>query len=134
MDQKLQNKLSISLLSLRITVFIVFFFWGLDKIIVPEHAVKVMSGFYGLNMSTNVMVALGVGQMLFLAAFLLGMWKKVTYGAVLVLHGASTLSSFAKYFDPFNNLLFFAAWPMLAACLVLFLLRDYDVYTIGKSR
>ena len=25
-----------------------------------------------------------------------------------------------------GNLLFFAAWPMLAACLALYLLRDYD--------
>ncbi|GAD80958.1 hypothetical protein [Vibrio ezurae] len=133
MDRKLQTKLSISLLSLRITVFIVFLFWGLDKIVVPEHAVRVMSGFYGLNVSINAMIVLGIAQMLFLAAFVLGMWKKVTYGAVFILHGASTLSSFAKYFDPFNNLLFFTAWPMLAACLVLFLLRDYDTYTIGKK-
>ncbi|GAD90264.1 hypothetical protein VHA01S_038_00310 [Vibrio halioticoli NBRC 102217] len=133
MDQKLQSKLSIGLLSLRITVFIVFFFWGLDKIIVPEHAVRVMSGFYGLHVSINTMIVIGIAQMLFLAAFLLGKWKTVTYGAVFVLHGASTLSSLTKYFDPFNNLLFFTAWPMLAACFVLFLLRDYDTYSIDKK-
>jgi hypothetical protein len=27
---------------------------------------------------------------------------------------------------PFDNLLFFAAWPMLAACITLYLLRDLD--------
>lgn len=42
---------------------------------------------------------------------------------VLLLHGISTLSSYRQYLDPFNNLLFFAAWPMLAACFALYLLR-----------
>ena len=61
-----------------------------------------------------------------------GMWKKYTYGAILVLHAGSTFSSFAKYMDPFNNLLFFASWPMLAACIALFLLRDYDTYSVAN--
>lgn len=28
--------------------------------------------------------------------------------------------------DPFSHLLFFAAWPMLATCIALYLLRDLD--------
>ncbi|GAM59117.1 membrane protein [Vibrio ishigakensis] len=51
-----------------------------------------------------------------------------------MLHAGSTLSSFGKYLDPFNNLLFFTAWPMLAACFVLYLLQDYDTLVLGKSR
>jgi len=43
-----------------------------------------------------------------------------------VMHAVSTLSSFPQYIDAFNNLLFFAAWPMLAACIALFLLREHD--------
>jgi hypothetical protein len=40
----------------------------------------------------------------------------------------STFSSYKQYLAPFEgpNLLFFAAWPMLAACFTLFLLRDQD--------
>jgi len=48
---------------------------------------------------------------------------------VLLLHGVSTLSSFHQYRFPFENktnLLFFAAWPMLAACFTLYYLRDLD--------
>jgi putative oxidoreductase len=59
-------------------------------------------------------------------AFLVGFKKRITYGLVLLLHAGSTFSSFTKYIDTFNNLLFFAAWPMLAACLALYLLRDED--------
>ena len=132
MEKTLQTKLATSLLLLRIGIFIVFLFWGLDKILVPEHAVKVLSGFYGIDMSVNAMMALGVAQLGFLGAFVVGMWKKFTYGAVLVLHAGSTFSSFAKYMDPFNNLLFFASWPMLAACITIFLLRDYDTYSVSN--
>ncbi|CDT90587.1 conserved hypothetical protein [Vibrio coralliirubri] len=132
MEKTLQTKLATSLLLLRIGIFIVFLFWGLDKILVPEHATKVLSGFYGIDISNNAMMALGVAQLGFLGAFVVGMWKKYTYGAVLVLHAGSTFSSFGKYMDPFNNLLFFASWPMLAACIAIFLLRDYDTYSVSN--
>ena len=32
-----------------------------------------------------------------------------------------------QYLDGFDNLLVFSAWPMLAACFTLYLLREYDV-------
>ena len=34
---------------------------------------------------------------------------------------------------PFDHLLFFAAWPMWAACIALFVLREHDQYTVGGS-
>ena len=89
MEKTLQTKLATSLLLLRIGIFIVFLFWGLDKILVPEHATKVLSGFYGIDISNNAMMALGVAQLGFLGAFVVGMWKKYTYGAILVLHAGS---------------------------------------------
>ncbi len=56
---------------------------------------------------------------------MLGIAKRWTYGLVLVMHAISTLASFRMYLG-FDNLLFFAAWPMLAACFALYLLRDHD--------
>jgi hypothetical protein len=58
----------------------------------------------------------------------LGVQKSLTYGAVLILHGISTLSAFRQYLHPFEgpNLLFFAAWPALAACYALYVLREFD--------
>ena len=64
-------------------------------------------------------------------------WRRLTYGAVLVLHAISTLSSYRQYLSPFegSNLLFFAAWPMLAACVGLYLLRDHDtLFTVPPRR
>jgi len=58
--------------------------------------------------------------------------KTITYGAVLLLHAVSTLSSWQQYLG-FDSLLFFAAWPMLAACYALFALRDLDTkFTLGQ--
>lgn len=123
------KQLQLSLLFLRLTVFLVMFMWTIDKFINPEHAAKVYEKFYYIaGLDSAVLYAIGVVEIIILLLFLVGYKKKYTYGAVLVIHAVSTLSSFKQYLAPFDgpNLLFFAAWPMLAACFALFLLRDQD--------
>lgn len=123
------TKLELSLLLLRLSVFLVMFMWAIDKFINPGHAAKVYELFYYIaGLEAVVMYAIGAMEIGLLLLFLVGYKKKYTYGAVLVFHAVSTLSSFKQYLAPFDgpNLLFFAAWPMLAACLALFLLRDRD--------
>ncbi|UQA51371.1 hypothetical protein [Vibrio sp. ED002] len=133
LQPKLQRQLGLGLLALRLSIALVFIMWALDKVLVPEHAMKVFSGFYGLDISSGFSVALGIAQLVFIGIFVAGLWKNLTYLAILVLHAGSTFSSFAKYLDPFNNLLFFSAWPMLAACFALYLLRDHDIYVLRKQ-
>ncbi|MEN8107500.1 MAG: hypothetical protein ABFS22_05780 [Pseudomonadota bacterium] len=124
-----EKKLQLSLLLLRVTVFLVMFMWTIDKFMNPGHAAKVYESFYYIaGVESVVMYSIGAIEMVLLLLFLAGFKKKYTYGAVLILHTVSTLSSFNQYLAPFDgpNLLFFAAWPMLAACFTLFLLRDQD--------
>ena len=123
------KNLQLSLLFLRLSVFLVMFMWTIDKFINPGHVTKVYESFYFIvGLEPVVMYAIGAIEMIILLLFLVGYKKTYTYGAVLVLHTVSTLSSFKQYLEPFDgpNLLFFAAWPMLAACSALFLLRDQD--------
>jgi uncharacterized membrane protein YkgB len=123
------GKLQLSLLLLRLGVFLVMLMWTIDKFINPGHAAKVYEKFYYITgMESAVMYAIGAIEIIILLMFLAGFMKKYTYGAVLIFHAVSTLSSFRQYAAPFegSNLLFFAAWPMLAACIALFLLRDQD--------
>ena len=128
------KQLPLAMLLLRLGIFVVFLFWTLDKLVQPEHAAKVFDGFYGLGgLSDTVFYVIGIAQMVLILAFVAGFMKTWTYGAILVFHGVSTLSAFGKYLQPFDNLLFFAAWPMLAACAALFLLRDYDTLTLSKT-
>lgn len=120
-------KLGWSLFLLRISVFIVMLMWTLDKFVSPGHTAAVFENFYGISgLSATLAALLGALQLVLIIAFVLGYRKTLSYGLVLVLHGISTLSSFPQYLDAFNNLLFFAAWPMLAACGALFILRDHD--------
>jgi uncharacterized membrane protein YkgB len=127
MSNSLEQKLPWALLVLRVGIFIVMFIWALDKFVNPEHTAAVFEGFYGISgLSATLATVLGTLQVILCLAFLAGLWKTVTYGIILILHGVSTLSSFPQYIDAFNNLLFFAAWPMFAACIALFILREHD--------
>ncbi len=133
---KSQTYLTFSLFSLRLTVALVMLVWNLDKFINPGHAATVYENFYRLGgLGPAVIYAIGAVEIVIVGAFLLGVMKRFSYGAVLVLHAISTFSSYKQYLAPFDgpNILFFAAWPMLAACLALYLLRDRDVMlTLGK--
>ncbi|TMP72314.1 hypothetical protein CWB76_03625 [Pseudoalteromonas sp. S1609] len=123
-----QTRLQWSLLSLRLGVFIVMVMWTLDKFVNPGHSARIFEHFYGISGSTDTIAyILGALQLLLVIAFLVGFKKRITYGVIFIMHGLSTLSSYNQYIDGFNNLLFFAAWPMWAACFVLYLLRDQDV-------
>lgn len=117
------------LLLLRLSVFVVMLVWVADKFFKPDHTRAVFESFYGIGgVGTPIVYVLGVIQLLIVLGFVAGFLKKWTYGAVLLMHGASTLISFPKYLDPLAvpNILFFAAWPMLAACFGVFYLRDLD--------
>ena len=131
----LQIPLSRSLLMLRLGVFVVMLMWTLDKFVNPAHSGKVFSGFYGIDwLSQNVSYIIGAIELLLVLAFVAGLWRRWTYGAVLLLHAISTFSSYKMYLTPFDNLLFFAAWPMLAACLTLYWLRDWDTLCVIPSK
>ena len=127
MQPKSEDGIPLTLLLLRLSVFLVMLMWVLDKFLAPEHASQVFGGFYGVNgLSNTIVYGIGVVQLLIVLGFVLGIRKRVTYGLVFAMHGLSTLVSFRKYFDPFTspNLLFFTAWPMLAACFALYYLRE----------
>jgi putative oxidoreductase len=131
-----QGKLELSLLVLRYGVALVMLMWTLDKFLRPDHAAAVYEGFYGLGgIGPSLMYALAAAELVLIAGFVLGLARTWTYGLILLFHAISTLSSWKQYLAPFEgpNLLFFAAWPMLSACIALFLLREHDrMFTIGR--
>ncbi|HAT1844397.1 hypothetical protein [Legionella pneumophila] len=134
----INNRLPFSLLLLRLSVFLVMFMWTIDKLIRPEHAATVYENFYFISGLGGVLMygIATIELIIIVVGFLLGIQKRLTYGLVLLLHGISTLSSFKQYLAPFTgpNLLFFAAWPMLAACFALYYLRDSDTLcSLGKN-
>lgn len=132
-QQARPRQLAISLLLLRLGVAVVMGFWTADKFLNPEHAGAVFSNFYGLEgLGAQAFLLIGIAQALIVFAFTIGLFRTLSYAAVLLMHTVSTLSSWRQYMDPFENLLFLAAWPMLAACTALFLLRQYDASTLDN--
>lgn len=134
------SRISLVLLLLRLSVFLVIFMWTLDKFVDPGHAAAVFETFYFIGgLGALPIYILGAIELVILIGFVMGIRKGLTYGAILLFHAISTLSAFKQYFNPFQspNLLFFAAWPMLAACFALFYLRDLDTrwtFDLGSAK
>jgi hypothetical protein len=124
------TKLEASLLLMRLAIAAFLLVWAVDKVIAPEHAQAVFSHFYFSEPSQSALKAIGIVQMVVIAAFAVGFARFWTYGAVLVMHTASTASSYAQLLNPWGGdrpqLLFWAAVPVLAAMIALFVLRDRD--------
>jgi len=132
-----KQKLAWCLLILRLGIATVFVMWTIDKFINPAHSAAVFEGFYKVSgLTSGLTYAIGVAQSVLILAFIAGLFRTYSYGAILILHTISTLSSYMKYIDPWTspNLLFFAAIPMLSACILLWVLRTHDAYTLDAWR
>lgn len=129
-----KSRIEWALFVLRLGVFVVMLAWTIDKLLSPVHATKVFENFYFISgLGPSIMMGIGLIELVIIALFMAGLYKRFSYGFVLVVHGVSTLSSWKQYFvEP--NLLFFAAWPMLAACFALYLLRDMDVKFTARMK
>jgi len=100
-----------ALFSLRLGLAILFLIWALDKLVNVEHGQAVFGKFYGQEISTTIVYALGALQLLLVLAFTIGKFKSVTYGALLLMHLATTVVSLK-----------------MGALIALFLLRDRDTF------
>ena len=131
-----KERLEWSLLGLRLGVFIVLVMWTVDKFVNPEHSAAVMKVFYSIpDISASIAYIMGALQLALVLSFLVGFQRRWATLIILIMHLSSTLVSFGRYLDPWSgsNLLFYAAWPMLAAIVVLYLFRDYDnKFSMGK--
>lgn len=132
-----EKRMKLGLLALRLGIFIVFLVWGLDKILAPAHNTGMIGHYYGVSITHGTIMALGVAELIFLAAFLLGFFKTWTYGGVLLFHLVTTIVSFKRLLPAdmwskgwggyeIHQLLYFGSIPLLACCIALFLMREED--------
>lgn len=133
------KQLQISLALIRFSTGIFFLIWSLEKLIHPEKTQKVFAKFYMMDISSSVSYGIGIIQTLLVLAFIAGLFKLWTYGAILGMHAVSTLSTYKELLNPYEavNHLFWAAVPTLAALIGLFLLRESDnllTITSDKNR
>lgn len=130
------NKVGVVLLAMRLSVFVVLLAWTFDKLLNPGHGSVIIDKFFGISGVGNIFViGLGVLEMVLILLFVSGSFKRLTYGAVLLLHGVSVLVTLpVMVMAPLSNLLFFAGLPMLVVCVALYWLRDQDtLLSLGSS-
>lgn len=120
--------IEIALLIIRVTTAAFLVVWALDKMIGPSPALKTFSTFYFSLQDRTTIQLIGAAQLGLVLAFAGGLFKTPVYAAVTLMHAVSTLASWPRYLDPLArpNILFFAAFPVLAALVALFILRRRD--------
>lgn len=132
----------LGLFSLRLTIFILMIVWAGLKIIAPGAYAGagdnpgVFQHFYGISIGGQIVWALGIAQVIFLLAYMAGLFKTITVGGVMLMNLSSMVVSAPKYFAPFadkSNLLFLASVTVFGASLAHFLMRKNDTYlSLGK--
>jgi hypothetical protein len=130
-DSILKARLELSLFILRLGVFIVMIAWALDKVFSPDYTARIFEEFFFISgLGSTEMMIIGSVEIIILLAFMAGLWKRFTYGFVMLIHAVSTLAGWEKYTTDIGatySQLYYAAWPMLAAIITLYVLRDLDV-------
>ena len=132
-DNSARTQLSIALLLLRLGIASVMAIWAIDKLMNPGHAAKVAEKFYLFpGLTASMSYAAGVAQALVVIAFILGLFRTWSYGLVTLMHTVSVVSSWKQYLDPWTypHILFYAAIPMLSACIALWMLRRFDTLSL----
>ena len=128
--------LGVALCVMRLTTAAFFLVWSLEKVFLPQKQQGVFETFYGGAQPTAVIVALGVIQTVIVLLFALGLFRTVTYGALLAMHAVSTVSTTGRLIDPYDGLnhLFWAAVPVLGLLVALFILRHRDHLLVVGGR
>jgi len=128
----------IALFLVRVSFGIFIALWGLNKVLNPEASAAIFAAFYGFEgLDWGVSVVLGLGQVAIGLMIAVGLYATFSYGAGIVIHGVSTMATLGHLLVPFaegSNLVFWAAVPVLAGALGLFLARDFDTFLSVDSR
>lgn len=124
-------KLTWPLAILRLSLAAFLLVWSVDKIFNPKGAQAIFENFYfWKGAPAQTLLIFGIVQTLVIIVFALGLVKVWSYGAVIAMHLFATLASWSKMIPPYGpgaNKLFWASVPVLAAMILLFLMRDRDV-------
>ena len=96
------SNLELSLLIMRLATAIFLLVWAIDKIVNQGHAQNVFKTFYFTTPSPEILITLGAAQTVIVLAFAAGFARFWTYGAVLLMHLMSTLSTYGRLINPWG--------------------------------
>ena len=132
--------MALALLILRLSLGVFLLLWGLEKIIIPDRTVGIYDKFYGIPIDVTIAPILGALQIALSIALLIGFQRRWSYGLATLLHAYSVISSWRSLIDPWGLIygevrhLFLAGVPVLAGFVVLYMLREMDLWTVDARR
>lgn len=136
-----ERRIAQALLVLRLTLAIFLFQWGMEKFLHPEYTQGIGKAFYGIEIGNSLAYGIGTVQLIIVACLVLGLFKRIAYGAVTLMHGITVLVSYKQLLDPYGVAsgkpyyhLFVASVPVLGAFILLYMLRGYDRYSLNLTK
>ena len=135
-DGERARQVALWLLILRLGLGGFLLVWGLEKLMIPARTVRIYDFYYGFALDTSMAPLLGLAQCLIVLAMMAGLWRRWSYGFAVLIHAYSTVATWRQIIDPWGLVfgevkhLYLAAVPILAALIVLYMLREHDIWSI----
>jgi len=137
MTKTTETRAAAALLILRVSLAIFLLQWSIEKFIVPEAAIRIGQNFYGVALSGAFVAILGALEALVALALLFGIYRRLSYGLAALIHAVSVVATWRQLLHPYGtgqNHLFIAGVPVLAAFILLYMLREWDAYSVAGWR
>lgn len=129
-----------SLMLLRVTLGGLMVWWGLDKLVNIEHAIRVSSSFYlGLFDAPTILKGFGVVQIAMGAMVIIGLMRRQTYLLMLAITTVNVFAVGKSILDPWGwifegtNALFYPSVTIFAANLVIMAFQDEDTISLDAK-
>jgi hypothetical protein len=134
-------RLTASLALLRVSLGTFLLVWAVMKFVVPKGTIGIFRKFYGVSIDADISMFLGALQVALAVLIIIGLWRTWSYGLGVLVHGFSQMASWRETLDPWAlyindkpKMLFWAGVPVLAAFIVIWLLRDRDNWSLDGLR
>jgi len=139
MSPEFDKRIPAALLILRFFLGTFLLQWSIEKLILPDAAARIASNFYGVTLVAPASYALGVGELILSLALLFGFYRPISYGVSLRVHTVTVVVSWRQLFDPWGlakvgNHLWISTWPTWGGFAALFLMREWDTWTVDGWR
>src|SRR5215467_1118004 len=139
MSPELDKRIPLALLVLRVFLAIFLLQWSIEKLILPSAAASIARNFYGVTLPASASYVLGVAELILSLALLFGFYRTVSYGLSLLIHTVTVVVSWRQLFDPWGlekvgSHLWISTWPTWGGFAALFLMREWDTWTLDGWR
>lgn len=138
----LENRQSLALMALRVSLGLLLFWWGLNRVVAPGDGMNVQKKFYsGLFPGEALQQGFGLLQLTIGLLVIAGLWRKFAVPAQLLITGFSAATIWSALLDPFGlwlpvekiasiQHLFYPSVIALCGAMVLLAFRSMDRWAL----